>query len=127
MRSKIFGYAYIDGNKVVTHCDTHILTNITTISVRREFMGGSITLSGALAGYGLTFADLLYFHEILFLVGISGLIAYAGSQWARLTLLSRDLRGSELANAVWGYHKELQAKRHEIADAVVKSGGRHVS
>lgn len=123
----MIGFAKIEGSKVITHCDTHILRNITSISSRRPLLGGSIFFAGGIAGGGLAFIDLLYLHEVLVILCISGLIAYAGFQIGRLTLLSRDLRGSELADAIWGHHKDLQIKRHEIADAVVKSGGGDVS
>lgn len=123
----IIGSVDVTDGAVVTHRDSYLLSHLTTVSVRRPYMASGILFSGALIGYGIAFLDLLYLSEVLFLLGVSAAISLFGFRAGQLTLLSRDLRGSELASAIWGDHKRLQAIRREIVSALKNSGGHHAS
>ncbi|MGS4884948.1 hypothetical protein [Roseibium sp. MB-4] len=116
----------IDG-AVVTHRDSYLLSHLTTVSVRRPYMASGMLFSCSLTGYGVAFIDLLYWHEVLTLIAISAALVWGGLKIGQLTLLSRDLRGSELASAIWGDHKRLQTIRREIVSALKNSGGHHAS
>ena len=80
-----------------------------------------VMLGGGMAAFALTFGDLLYAHEIAItaVCGIAALIG--GFKVGRLSLLSRDLRGSEFSEAVWGSYGALNKVRRDIARAVTSS------
>jgi hypothetical protein len=67
-----------------------------------------------LAAFTLAFADLLYASEMIGFAIAIALIVIAGAQIGQLKLLSRDLRGSDLSDAVWGQYRHLHAIRREI-------------
>lgn len=111
----IFGSIKVEGGAVVTHRDTYDLDSITVASVRRPQLATAIVIGGGLIGFALMFSDLLYASEIAFLVGV-GTIAIATGFWlGQLKLLSRDLRGSELVDAIWGSYKDLNQIRRDLA------------
>lgn len=112
---KIFGSLKIESGAVVTHRDTYDLDGIKVVSVRRPGLVPAIFVGGGLAGFGLVFADLLYVREIIVLLGIGSGSIVAGLWLGQLKLLSRDLRGSELVDAVWGSYSHLNVIRREIA------------
>lgn len=120
------GFVHVEGDTVVTHRDSYILKNVSVVSVRRPLLGPSLLLAGAFLAFGAGFYDLLYPQERAAIAGFCLLAIIGGSQIARLTLLSRDLKGSELSDAIWGSRRRLQQKRAEIVAAIraSRSGGR---
>jgi len=121
----IFGSIKVEGGAVVTHRDTYDLDSITVASVRRPQQATAIIIGGGLTGFALMFSDLLYVSEIAFLGGV-GTVAIASGFWlGQLKLLSRDLRGSELVEAIWGSYKDLNKIRRDLARHL-KSANRSV-
>lgn len=114
----ILGSVTVNKNAVVTHRDSYLLTNLSVVSVRRPFLAGAILLGGTFLGFGIAFGDLLYNHEIATISAVSITAILVGSQVGQLSLLSRDLRGSELSGAVWGRYSSLQIIRGEIVTAL---------
>jgi hypothetical protein len=111
----IIGSLKVEAGAVVTHRDTYDLEGIKVVSVRRPGLAPAILVGGGLAGFSLAFADLLYASEMLFLLGIGFGSILIGLWLAQLKLLSRDLRGSELVDAVWGSYTQLNVIRGNIA------------
>ena len=114
----IIGYVTVNKNAVVTHRDSYLIKNLSVVSVRRPYLTGAMLLGGAFFGFGIAFGDLLYTGEIITITGSSIAAMIAGSQVGQLSLLSRDLKGSELSGAVWGWHSSLQRIRREIVEAL---------
>jgi hypothetical protein len=117
----IFGRLSVDDRAVSTHRDSYLLSELTVVSVRRPFLPPVMLLAGGGIGFIAAFSDLLYFSEIVFCLGMSAGLVLIGTQLAQLSLLSRDLRGSELTSAVWGFRSSLEAKRHEIVATLRRS------
>jgi len=114
----IIGYITVNENAVITHRDSYLIKNLSVVSVRRPYLAGAMLLGGAFFGFGIAFGDLLYANEIITITGLSIAAMIAGSQVGQLSLLSRDLKGSELSGAVWGWHPHLQSIRSEIVEAL---------
>lgn len=119
----IIGFVEVNKNAVVTHRDSYLLTNLSVVSVRRPFLVGAILLGGAFLGFGMAFGDLLFRHEIATITIASITAILVGSQVGQLSLLSRDLRGSELSGAVWGRYSSLQTIRTDIVTALHAANG----
>ncbi|MEL7281863.1 MAG: hypothetical protein AAGK79_16005 [Pseudomonadota bacterium] len=117
MSKRIFGWVTVDGMAVTTHRDTYLLPSVTAVSVRRPFFAASLALGGALSVFGLGTADILQADELIALCVSVPVIVLLGARLGQLKLLSRDLKNTELADAVWGDYAELQKVRREIADA----------
>ena len=114
----IFGFVTVNSHAVITHRDSYLIKNLSVVSVRRPYLAGAMLLGGAFFGFGYAFGDLLYTNEIITITGLSLAAMIAGSQVAQLSLLSRDLKGTELSGAVWGLHSSLQGIRTEIVEAL---------
>lgn len=116
----MIGFIHIDeeGGAVSTHRDSYLLDNITVVSVRRPFFAGGLMAGVGFGGFALAFSDLLYFHEIAATLAIAGGVVLGGIQAGQLKLLSRDLRGSELADVIWGRYAHLNKVRLRIARAM---------
>ena len=114
----IFGSVTVNKKSVVTHRDSYLIKNLSVVSVRRPYMAGAMLLGCAFIGFGVAFGDLLYTSEIISITGLSTAAIIAGSQIGQLSLLSRDLKGTELSGAVWGWHSSLQRARSEIVEAL---------
>ena len=114
----IIGSVSVKNGAITTHRDSYLLSNLSVVSVRKPFLAGSIMLSGAFGGFGFAFGNLLLAEEILSIVGFSTVAIFLGSQVGQLSLLSRDLKGSELSSAVWGRHSSLQDIRKDIVSAL---------
>lgn len=114
----IIGSVTLQNGAVITHRDSYLLKNLSVVSVRRPFLGGAILLGGAFAGFSAAFFDLLYPDEVatIFCLSITALIA--GTQIGQLKLLSRDLRGSELSDAIWGQYASLNRIRSQIVQSL---------
>jgi len=125
----MIGFVHIDADNgaVSTHRDSYLLDNITVVSVRRPFLGGGLMAGGGFSGFALAFSDLLYAHEIAVTLAIAASLVLGGIQAGQLKLLSRDLRGTELADVVWGRYAHLNAVRLRIARAMSgRKTGRHL-
>lgn len=119
----IFGTLRLESNTLTTHRDTYVLQSVSVISVRRPFLAPGILVAIGSAGFAVPFADLLYLHEIMALTGIGMIALGIGLKLGQLKLLSRDLRGSELSDAVWGTYDHLGIVRREIADRLALLAG----
>ncbi len=114
----IFGQFHIGGNAIHTHNDSYILSNITTISARRPFLGAGCMIATLITGFGVSFFDLLYPAELAGIFMGVGACLFLGFWLGQLQLLSRDLRGSELGTAIWGSYSHLNRIRRQVADVV---------
>lgn len=121
----IIGFVEIENGSVSTHRDSYLLPSITVVSVRRPFLSGSLMCAVGFGGFGIAFSDLLYPHEIQIIIG--GVIAslVAGVCLGQLKLLSRDLRNSELSDAIFGSYSHLNRIRREIITAMRSTGEDH--
>lgn len=81
-------------------------------------------IGGGLSGFSLAFNDLLYPGEMIFLIATGLIVLLGGFLLGQLKLLSRDLRGSELVDVVWGFYPHLNRIRHEIAAHLVSENRR---
>jgi hypothetical protein len=117
----IIGSLTIDSAQgaVHTHRDSYLIATLTAVSVRRPLLAPGLVFGVGLAGFGLAFGDLLYPGEIAALTLFAATALTTGWQIGRLSLLSRDLRGSELSGAIWGRHAALQSIRAEIVAAIL--------
>ena len=114
----IFGSVSIDGHAVNTHRDSYLLPSLTVVSVRRPFLVGAVIFALGFGAFGLSFGDLLYESEIKILFGGCAGALLLGLSIGQLKLLSRDLRGSELAGMIWGTYGHLNRVRRKIIRAV---------
>lgn len=119
----ILGHVHIDGNAVVTHRDSYLIDQLSVVSVRRPFLATGLVATAGIGGFVLAFGDLLYPVEIGVLAVIAVVAPLAAAEIGRLKLLSRDLRGSELAGVVWGRYATLNAVRAEIVASLVRRRG----
>ncbi len=110
----ILGSVHVSETAVTTHRDSYLLASISVVSVRRPFFGGAMLIALALTAFILAFADLLYVGEMISFAIFIALILFAGTQIGQLKLLSRDLRGSDLSDAIWGQYSHLNHIRREI-------------
>ncbi len=120
----IFGTVTITPRAVETHRDSYQLAHLTVISVRRPLLAGSILGAGGMGAFALAFGDLLYAYEIAGMAATAMLSLLAGFRLARIRLLSRDLRGSELSCLIWGSWGRLQRVRREIVAAMENQDAR---
>lgn len=114
----IFGRVDITETSVETHRDSYLLPRLTVVSVRRPLLLSSLLVAAGAITFGVAFIDLLYLRELAALLVIALTSLVVGSRLALISLLSRDLRGSELAGMVWGTHGHLQKVRREITAAM---------
>ena len=114
----ILGHVHITKASVQTHRDSYLLRNLSVISVRRPFFGGSVLFALGGSGFGLAFADLLYLHEMIGLGTTIAVCLGLGVKLAQIQLLSRDLRGTELSQMIWGSYGHLNRIRAEIVAAL---------
>jgi len=114
----IIGSVNIENGAVVTHRDSYLLKSLSVVSVRRPFLGGAILLGSSFGGFSVAFFDLLFPGEIATIFGLSAFAIITGVQVGQLKLLSRDLRGSELADAIWGQYSSLNLIRMRIVQSL---------
>lgn len=113
----IIGHVKVENNAVITHRDSFLLDSLSVVSVRRPWLGGAWLIAIGMGGFAFSFSDLLYPNEIITLSTIAGAVVLIGLSTAQLSLLSRDLKGTELASAVWGTPSDLQRIRRKIVTA----------
>lgn len=116
----MIGFIHIDeaNGAVNTHRDSYLLDSLTVVSVRRPFFLGGLLSSAGFGAFALAFGDLLYPGEIIATLSLAAVAALASAQVGQLKLLSRDLRGSELSDVIWGRYARLNAVRLGIARAM---------
>lgn len=121
----IIGSITVDDGSVNTRNKSYLLHDLSVVAVHHPFWGMAVLYGVGLGGFATAFADLLYFSEMATLILAAFLIVMAGWHVGQLKLLSRDLRGSELSDVIWGSYSELNHLRRQIAVAMraVKSGG----
>ncbi len=112
-----------DTRTLHTHRDSYRLDGLSVVSVRRPFQPAGIAAALLAGGFGWQFGDLLYPGEWLPLLFVAITALTAGSQIGRLSLLSRDLRGSELSGVLWGRAAALQSARRAIVAALAADRG----
>lgn len=119
----IFGTLTVDPEQGAVHTnrDSYLLDTLTAVSVRRPLLPGCLMIGAGLCGFGLAFGDLLHLGEMTVLAAAVAVLAGIGLWLGRLSLISRDLRGSEFASAIWGHYAALQRIRAEIVAAIVTS------
>jgi hypothetical protein len=121
----ILGSVTIDhGQRAVhTHRDSYLIDNLSVVSVRRPLLPMGMLFGPGLSGFALMFGDLLFIHEIGVTVLLAAGAVILGLRAGQLKLLSRDLRGSELAGVIWGDYGDLNALRKDIAAALTECQG----
>jgi len=110
----MLGICDVENGIVITHKTTYVLSRDTKPDVRRMLFGPGIVLASGLSLMGVGFADVLYAHEIGLIIVAAAASLFGGFQFARLVLLDKVTRGTELETANYGLHSTLQAKRQEI-------------
>jgi len=123
----ILGHLHIDEAQgaVSTHRDSYRLATLSVVSVRRPFLVGGLLAGAGSAAFVAGFADLLYAHEIALVVSAGALAVVFGIEVGQLRLLSRDLRGSDLSEAIWGRYASLNRVRLAIAAAMHRTKDRN--
>ena len=114
----IFGKLEI-GKTLETHRGSYVLAGISAISTHRPFFSTGLVVGG--------FRDILWPGELLALSCITVASVAAGMSIGQLRLVSRDLRGSPMADAVYGTYPDLNRRRREIADAIGRTKSRGAS
>lgn len=112
------GSVRITPRAVETHRNTYRLDQLSVVAICRPFLPGALIFAVGGAGFAVAFGDLLYPHEIVVLAcGLAFCLA-CGLRIGQIRLLSRDLRGSELACMIWGSYGHLARLRAEIVTAM---------
>lgn len=117
----IIGKLEIGDTALHTHNDSYVLGGISAVSTRRPFLTTGFMIGGLCTVMGLGFYDILFPGELLALASIAVTSILVGAAIGQLRLVSRDLRGSPIADAVYGTYSELNRKRREIAAAVERA------
>ena len=119
----IFGKCEIIGGAVHTHRDSYEIKGLSVVSCRRSVLAPAMLNAGGIAGFVFAFHDILYPYEIVALA-VAAIVMIAVGFWlGHLSLLSRDLRGSDLSGVVYGSYRRLNKIRREIAQAMVEARG----
>ncbi len=113
----IIGDIKVTATSLITHRDTFSLNKLTVVSVRRPLLSIAFVLSLALGGFVWAFHELMYTHEMVTVLVFCALALLIAANLAQLSVLSLDLKGTELSSAAWGHPKALNAARHEIVAA----------
>ena len=113
----IFGRISITDTTLETHNDSYALASVSAISARRPFLSAGFMIGGLTALFGLAFHDILYTGELASLAAVSLICLFGGLFIGRLQLVSRDLRGSPIADAVFGTYGHLNRLRPQILNA----------
>lgn len=100
--------------KFTTHNNTYAITDQTHIFVVRPFRMVGTGIGGALIAFAWGCHDLLYIHEFAVLGGIIAGLVLLGERVSHLSIINRDLPGSELSTAFWGTYGDLNQVRRKI-------------
>ena len=117
----IFGKLTLSDTALHTHADSYMLETITAVSTRRPFLSAGLIIGGLSALFGLSFGDLLYPEEITALAVIGTLALTGGWGIGQLQLVSRDLKGSPIADAVYGTYPHLRRLRPQIVATAARA------
>lgn len=121
----IFGKLELHDTTLETKNDDYVLASITAVSTRRPFLSAGL-LIGALTGtFTGAFFDILHIEEIAALCAVTTMSLTGGWSIGKLQLVSRDLRGTPIADAVYGTYRDLSRWRPKITAAIARanSGG----
>lgn len=110
----IFGKLDFNKHTLETLNDNYDLASITAVSTRRPFLSAGLLIGGLTALFGMAFHDILYPRELVGLSIASAVALFGGLCVGQLKLVSRDLRGSPLADAVYGTYWDLKRQRPQI-------------
>ena len=121
----VFGTLKLTRNTLTTHNDVYVLDSISVVSIRRPFFSTGMLLAGLLTLFGIGTFDLLYVGELILLASLAVASLTFGLTIGQLHLVSRDLRNSPIAEAVYGTYGHLTRERLKIAEAVqqARKGG----
>lgn len=114
----IFGRLSIEGDAVHSHRDSFLLEDLTVVSARRPFLAAAVVFTAGIGGMGWQFGHLLYEGEIVAIAAACAFALVVGLRIGALKLLSRDLRGSELSQVIYGSYGHLQIWRTRIVMAI---------
>ncbi len=117
----IFGKLKLNRTTLETSNDTYVLESVSTISTRRPFIALGLLLCALSGTFTWSFRDILTLSEILGLVSFAVVILWIGLTIGKLQLISRDLKGLPLADAVYGSYRDLNNKRPAIAAAIERA------
>ena len=113
----LLGRLAIGHTAIHTHNDSYRLADISVVSTRRPFLAAGLMTGTATGLFAIAFSDLLYPGEIIAASAIGILAILVGLTLGRLTLVSRDLRGSRLSDTIIGTYRHLNRLRPLILDA----------
>lgn len=103
--------------KFTTHNQHYAITDQTHIFVARPFRLMGLGIGGALCAFTWGCADLLYLLEIGIIGSFVAGLVFFGERAATLSVINRDLPGSELSTALWGSYSDLNQVRRNIGKA----------
>ena len=110
----MLGTCDIEHGMIKTDKTTYPITEFTTPDVRRPLRVPGYVIAGGLSIFGLGFADLLHWHELVLLPVAIAAAILVGRNVAQLIILDKVTRGTEQMSANFGTHATLQKKRAEI-------------
>lgn len=110
----ILGSIRVEGDAIITHRKTFVLSQLTNWEVYQPFWIPAILLGAALSGFTAAFSDLLYQIEITSILCASVFSIIAGWQVGQLRLHGSSLRGTTFGQALWGRFASLQKARANI-------------
>jgi len=113
----ILGKIEITKTTLETHNDSYALASVSAVSARRPYLSAGIMIAGVTSLFGLAFQDILYPVELTCLGTVTLTSLLGGLCLGRLQLVSRDLRGSPIADAVFGTYGHLNRLRPQILQA----------
>ena len=114
----ILGTLDVKDGQLFTKNGNYQLDVVSVISTRRPFLSSGLTMTALLSLFGLGAYDILKVSELVALTVVIGIALAASLTIGQLHLVSRDLRGSPMADAVWGSYRRLNAERRKIAALV---------
>jgi len=117
----IFGKLEINGSVLETSNDSYALASVSAASTRRPFLISGLMVGTLVAAFALSFWDILYLGERIASLFMSAAALWSSLNIGRLQLTSRDLRGSELADANFGTYRHLNRERPRILAAAANS------
>lgn len=117
----ILGKLILNATTLETTNDTYVLESVSTISTRRPFLASGILICSLAGSLACSFQDILTLAELSGLLSVAGVSLGVGLTLGRLQLVSRDLKGLPLADAVYGTHRDLNQRRPSILAAIERA------
>lgn len=112
-----FGKLILHETQLETSNDFYQLSAIRVVSVRRPFLTAGLMIGGLLSSFAASFWDLLYDGERWLLLALIAASRLGGWTTGQLRLVSRELVGSPLAEAIYGTYRHLRRESGRIAKA----------